>query len=126
MAFLKRSGLCILLLPALLNGACSRHAPASQAEAGASQQTPVADAGSQAPVHGPGQPTAPAPKAIAAGDPNAVLSQLSLELRKYVMRTRQKPKDFEDFVANSHVQPPPPPADKKYAIQGAAVVLVKR
>ena len=125
MALIKRSGLCILLLPALLSGACSRHAPASKAES-ASEQAQVADAGSQAPVHGPGQMPAAPPKAISAGDPNAALSQLSLELRKYVMRTRQKPKDFDDFVANSHVQPPPPPADKKYAIQGAAVVLVKR
>lgn len=125
MAFMKRSAVCVLLL--LLASACKRHAPASQAEAGAAQQVKATDAGSQAPVHGPGQmPASPAPKAISADDPNAVLSQLSLELRKYVMRTRQTPKDFDDFVANSHVQPPPPPPDKKYAIQGSAVVLVKR
>ena len=59
-------------------------------------------------------------------DMSATLNQLSLELRKYVVRTRSVPKNFEEFVAKSHVQVPPPPAGKKYAIQDQAVVLVKR
>ena len=114
---------------AALSGACGRHAPASKAESGTPPQgqPEVTDAGPPAPIHGPGQISETAAnKVIPAGDSSAVLSQLSLELRKYVMRTRQAPKNFEDFVANSHVQPPPPPLDKKYAIQGAAVILVKR
>ncbi len=57
---------------------------------------------------------------------SATLNQLSLELRKYVVSTRSVPKDFEEFAAKSRVQIPPAPAGKKYAIQGQAVVLVKR
>ena len=60
------------------------------------------------------------------GDPNAVLAQLSLELRKYVVHTRSVPKNYEEFIAKSQVQAPPPPAGKKYAIQNKAVVLVNR
>jgi hypothetical protein len=54
------------------------------------------------------------------------LNQLALELRKYIMRTRSVPKNFDEFVAKSGIQFPPPPEGKKYAIQGQAVVLVKR
>jgi hypothetical protein len=60
------------------------------------------------------------------GDMSATLQQLSLELRKYVVSTRSVPKDFEEFVAKSHVQIPPAPAGKKYLIQAHAVVLVTR
>jgi len=56
----------------------------------------------------------------------ATLQQLSLELRRYVVSTRSVPKNFEDFAAKSHLQIPPPPAGKKYIIQGHAVVLAKR
>ena len=71
---------------------------------------------------------APAKAAVIAdtGDVDATLGQLSLELRKYVVGTRSVPKNFEEFVAKSHVQVPPPPAGKKYAIKDQAVVLVKR
>ena len=60
------------------------------------------------------------------GDTSATLGQLSLELRKYVLRTRSAPKSFEEFQAKSQLEAPPAPAGKKYAIQGSAVVLVKR
>jgi hypothetical protein len=60
------------------------------------------------------------------GGVNAALEQLSLELRKYVVRSRSVPKNFEDFIAKSNVQAPAPPAGKKYAIENKAVVLVKR
>jgi len=59
-------------------------------------------------------------------DMSATLNQLSLELRKYVVSTRSVPKSFEEFVAKSHAQVPQAPAGKKYAIEGQAVVLVKR
>ena len=75
-----------------------------------------------------GAPTAAPPKPVVVAenaDVNATLSQLALELRKYVMRTRSVPKNFEEFVAKSGIQLPPPPAGKKYAIENQAVVLVK-
>jgi hypothetical protein len=61
-----------------------------------------------------------------SGNVDATLAQLSLELRRYVIRTRSVPKDFEDFLAKSGAQVPAAPAGKKYAIQDQAVVLVKR
>ena len=60
------------------------------------------------------------------GDVNATLRQLSLELRKYVVRTRSVPKTFEEFASKSQAQVPSPPAGKKYAIQNQAIVLVNR
>jgi len=71
-------------------------------------------------------PPAPGSIVIAdTGDLNATLGQLSLELRKYVVRTRKVPKTFEEFLAKSNVQAPPAPDGKKYAIQGQEIVLVK-
>ena len=69
----------------------------------------------------------PAPAVITnTDDLTAVLGQLSTELRKYVVATRTAPRSFEDFVAKSRVQAPPPPAGKKYAIQSGSVILVNR
>ena len=72
---------------------------------------------------GPAPTAPPATGAVIpdSGDVNATLNRLSLELRKYVVGTRSVPKNFEDFIAKSHVQAPPPPAGKKYAIQNQAV-----
>ena len=61
-----------------------------------------------------------------AADVNATLGLLSAELRKYVVRTRTAPKNFEEFVVKSNVQAPSAPAGKKYAIQSGSVVLVNR
>jgi hypothetical protein len=58
-----------------------------------------------------------------SGNPDANLNQLSHALRKYVAGSRSVPKDFNDFLAKSGVQPPPPPAGKKYVIQGQVVAL---
>jgi hypothetical protein len=72
-------------------------------------------------------PVASAPGVIQGqADPNAVLAQLTQELRKYVVHSRSVPKNYEEFIAKSQVQAPPPPAGKKYAIQNKAVVLVNR
>jgi hypothetical protein len=57
------------------------------------------------------------------GSTEANLTQLSLALRKYIAGSHYLPKDFNDFLAKSGVQPPPPPAGKKYVIQGPAVAL---
>ncbi len=104
------------LLAAMLAGGCSKNESAPGANKGPSAE------------RGPGPlVNPPVAGAIAdSGDINATLNQLSLELRRYVVGTRTVPKDFEDFVAKSHVQAPPPPAGKKYAIKDQAVVLVKR
>jgi hypothetical protein len=58
-----------------------------------------------------------------SGSTEGNLNQLSLALRKYIAGARSLPKDFNDFLAKSGVQPPPPPAGKKYVIQGQVVAL---
>jgi hypothetical protein len=65
----------------------------------------------------------PAVTIAPSADTQTTLQQLSLELRRYVVRAHKIPKTFEEFAANSNVQFPPPPAGKKYAIEGQAVVL---
>ena len=77
--------------------------------------------------HGPGTATNAAAGATVAdaGDVNANLKNLALELRRFVVRTRTVPKNFEDFVAKAKIEVPPPPPGKKYAIKGQEIVLVK-
>jgi len=77
--------------------------------------------------HGPpsmNQGTATEPIVVPdGGSTEANLNQLSHALRKYVAGSRSVPKDFNDFVVKSGVQPPPPPAGKKYVIQGQVIAL---
>ena len=129
----SRSCLCLwfVLLAAGLALGCKKQGAAL--DASADTNTPVADQpGSEAVA--PPSPRGPGPMPVATtpaviqdqGDPSAVLAQLSLELRKYVVHTRSVPKNYEEFIAKSQVQAPPPPEGKKYAIQNKAVVLVNR
>jgi hypothetical protein len=117
----------LVLVAALMVG-CSKQKPA----AGAGTATNTAPADATAPAQpssrGPGAMAPPPTGAVIAdtGDVNATLNRLSLELRRFVVSTRTVPKNYEDFAAKSHVQAPPPPPGKKYAIQDQAVVLVKR
>lgn len=79
--------------------------------------------------HGPPLLATGAPEPIVvpdAGSPEANLNQLSSALRKYIAGAHRVPKDFEDFLAKSGVQPPPPPAGKKYMIQGAVITLANQ
>jgi hypothetical protein len=121
---------CAALLAVTLAAGCSKRKPATATDTAtnAAQADPSAVAPAAPPSRGPG-PTPPPPKAAViadSGNVDATLNQLSLELRKYVVRTRSVPKDFEDFIAKSGVRAPAAPAGKKYAIQDQVVVLVKR
>jgi hypothetical protein len=125
----------IAFLCACTGWGCRKAAPAAS-EAGAAQADSAAvavNAGSQgtsdeqAPTRGPGpMPGNAAPAVIQdSGNPDAVLGQLTLELKRYVVRTRSAPKNFEEFVAASRVQAPPPPPGKKYVIDHGTVTLRK-
>jgi hypothetical protein len=122
---MSRFALWVLLAAAFAAG-CKKQAPAPSATLAPPDQAASAAAAPASP-RGPGQaPYAPTPAVVAANDDiNTTLHQLSLELRKYVVRSRSVPRNFEEFVAKSHLQVPPAPAGKKYAIQGQAVVLTK-
>jgi hypothetical protein len=112
---------------------CKKHEPTATAKAntpsdGAQSELTSSATDAQPPIRGPGSATAThAPVVIPENaDTSAVLSKLSLELRRYVLRSQKAPKNFEEFVKASQVQAPPAPPGKKYQIERGAVVLVSR
>jgi hypothetical protein len=111
------SFVCFCLLAVLVG--CSREAkgPAQPPPASELPASPrgVAQAGEAA-----------APAIPDSGDTNAILQQMTLALRDYVIHTRTVPKNFDEFAAKSQGSFPQPPAGQKYAIEGQKVVLVKR
>jgi hypothetical protein len=117
--------LCVLLLGAGLAAGCKKKEAAAAPATGTSPEEAAAPASPRgAPAMAPPSDT---PVVIAPADnSNEVLSQLTAELRKYVIHTRSVPKNFEEFIAKSLVQPPAAPAGQKYAIKNHAVVLVAR
>lgn len=129
---LHKSHLILFLFACACLSGCQRHAATSPV----SGETNIpalrpATASSEAPPspRGPGPMPAPAAGAVvisAQEGESGALEQLSIELRKYVVRTRTVPKTYEEFIAKSNVQAPEPPPGKKYAIQNQAIVLVKR
>ena len=120
-----------LLLAIGLATGCHKNAPVSESNAAtnAVPSVPLSVSSEALPSpRGPGpMPPAPASTVVVSdGGINATLEQLSLELRKYVVRTRSVPRNFEEFIAKSNVQAPAPPPGKKYAIENKAVVLVEK
>jgi len=72
-------------------------------------------AGPQAP---PGTPTSQPPQGI---------RDMERVLVGYVIRTHHRPKTFEEFVAATNLQVPPPPAGKKYSLaSNMHIVLVNQ
>jgi len=49
-------------------------------------------------------------------DQKTILEELNREVKKWVMRNRRKPANFEEVVSTSHLQVPPPPPGKKYVL----------
>ncbi len=120
-----RTVILTLLALSVLIGCGKGGAPRSATDSSNSAGDPAAPASPR----GPGSEIASTTKAAVisdTGDVNAVLQQLTRELRDYVVRTRTVPKNFEEFATKSQVQFPAPPSGKKYAIEGQAVVLEKR
>src|SRR5262245_38304356 len=84
---------------------CKKHEPTATAKTNApsdgAQSEPAASGGdAQPPTRGPGSVTATHAPVVISENANtsAVLSQLSLELRRYVLRSQKAPKNFEEFV----------------------------
>ncbi len=120
MSLMRRLLLLALLAAALVAG-CKRHEePAAAPGLGQAEAPPS--------PRGPGpMPVAAAPAVITdSGDVNVTLQQLSDELRKYIIRSRSVPKDFEEFAAKCNAQFPSAPAGKRYVIKDQAVVLAKK
>jgi hypothetical protein len=79
------------------------------------------------PAPGPPQPSAPTPDTtIDTSSIEATLADLTHQLHR-TMIGRHLSGSFEEFVAISKVNPPPPPAGKKYAISKQwKVILVNQ
>ena len=90
---------------------------------------PVAPATNQDVVT-PGPQTALPPQKLSVqpgADIEAVLADLTKELRRWVRRNQRVPASFEEFISSAQLQPPPPPSGKKYVINSRmAVVLANR
>jgi len=60
-------------------------------------------------------------------DLDAVLTQLTREVRKWIVRHQRPPQNFEEFAASASVQIPPAPAGKKFALgKQMRVIVVNR
>ena len=71
-------------------------------------------------------PTTPVTLSAPEGNYDAILGELTRELRR-TMIGRRLSGSFDEFVAISNVKVPPPPAGKKYAISKQwKVILVDR
>ena len=108
----------------LVLGVCGCHkTPAAPPAAAADSSPPVAagDA-SAAPLPPPGPQAAP----VTAIDRSPQdIHNMERALVGWVIRNHQRPKSFEEFVASSGIQVPPPPAGKKYVIaKNMHIVLV--
>jgi hypothetical protein len=89
----------------------------------------VAGCGPQAPAppKGPGLVTQGNSTEAASTYADPALADLTRDLRRWIVKSKQRPASFEDLVAKAGLQPPAPPAGKKYAISPEMrVVLVDR
>ncbi len=114
-----RRGLGGLVLLAGLAVGCHKSAPVAVAPPPTSLD-PARDAAPQ-PTD---LPLNPQMQTIAPGqDTEAVLGQLTAELRRYVRYTHTPPHTFEEFASKDPITYPPPPAGKKYVIAAGQVIL---
>ncbi len=58
---------------------------------------------------------------------DADLAELTRQLRRWIVQTKQRPASFEDFVAKAKITVPAAPAGKKFALsQEMRIVLVDK
>lgn len=55
---------------------------------------------------------------------DATLTQLTREVRKWIVQHQRPPKNFEEFAASTSVQVPAAPAGKKFALSKQMRVIV--
>ena len=126
------TGLCLMLVlgTAIFVAGCGK---GKNAEPAATTAAPLS-----ATQENTSSPTAPSPAAAnPVADPqpppavvitdNAgapVLQQLNRALIQFKFRNHRVPSSFEDFADNGNIQVPPPPAGKKYAIDGRGIIVL--
>ena len=106
-------GLAAILTANLFAVGCKKSEPAAAAP------PPVADT-NQSPAANPSAPPAASAPVVVAASPEggADLKQLNHAYIGWVLQNRRRPQSFEEFVSLSGIQVPPPPAGKKYVIDG--------
>jgi hypothetical protein len=83
---------------------------------------------------GKSEPTTPGGMATQGSAPPATetyegvdLAQMTRDLKRWVVGTKQRPASFEDYVAQSKATVPPAPPGKKFAIsKEMRIILVDR
>jgi hypothetical protein len=106
----------LMVATALLTNGCGK---GKSSTAQALAQSPVADTNQAPAVIQQALPPASAPVVVAVSpDGGADLKQLNHAYIDWVMQNRRRPTSFEEFVKLSGIQVPPPPAGKKYVIDG--------
>ncbi len=118
------AGCTLMLAVGLFMAGCGGEAPDSApppSGAGASQDVSR---------HAPVAPTQVQPQTLQVpqgADPSMVLAEMNRELKRWIVRNRRVPANFEEFVASSQMQVPPPPAGKKYTLtREMKIELTKR
>ena len=107
-------GLVAIATAALFSGGCGKGKSSAETPAPLS----VADT-NQSPAAMPtSAPKYESPPIVIAASPDggADLKQLNHAYIGWIVQNRRRPKSFDEYVALSGVQIPPPPAGKKYVI----------
>jgi hypothetical protein len=74
-----------------------------------------------------GMVTQGSPPRATGTEADAQLAELTRELRRWIVQTKQRPASFEEFVAGAKIAVPPPPPGRKYVIsKEMRVVLADR
>jgi hypothetical protein len=130
---MKKWTLIVVVVAAALAVGCRKQDAAAGPNATpAPEQTADSNSTSTAAAIAPAGPIAlpadaPPVTVSEGGNTSATLTQLTKELHHLIARTHQLPANFEDFAVKAHLQAPPPPAGKKYAISSDwKVVLANR
>ena len=124
--FMKRSITLLLSVTALAVGSVGCNREASEPAVETANPEMVAPSNVMAGTATHGQPGAVLDVPPGA-DTDAVLAELSREIRKWILRHRRTPNSFEEFMSTTPMQIPPPPAGMKYVLtREMKVVLEKR
>ena len=117
-------GICVMAAAAMWAG-CGRAGKdlpgQSATQSGASQTTAAAASAQPISPEMPNLPTSV--PAVAAG--GADLRALNHAYVGWIVRTHQRPKTFEEFMAVSGMTVPPPPPGRKYVIDHAGFIALK-
>jgi len=117
--------LALMLGAIVLSAGCGKKSAPPVSNTSPAQTNQEAVSSQPAPAApGSAENSQPVPPTTSAEPAPTDLKELNHALLRWVVQNHYRPKSFEDFVARSNIQVPPPPAGKKYVIQRGFIVLV--